>query len=196
MTAEPEILHHPLHSSDSFLVLATDGLYDCLSSQEIVNLVGGALDATGPTLAASNTNTKGFGSFTYSQRHPHHHHHPQQQQQQQQLLNSSQNQPPLPQKPSSQEDSEPPKLFVYKDESLATHLIRNALGGGWIKELNSMLILEKGKKRERRDDITVSVIVFNGGGSGVHLKNADEAKGKLKESEMTPLDKSNETLPY
>lgn len=40
LIAEPEVFHHKLSSSDRFMVMASDGLWDCLSNQEVVQIVG------------------------------------------------------------------------------------------------------------------------------------------------------------
>lgn len=42
-TAEPEVLVKPLSFQDSFMILATDGLWDFISSEEAVKIVGQAL---------------------------------------------------------------------------------------------------------------------------------------------------------
>jgi len=40
LTAHPEVSHHMLRRHDRFMVLATDGLWDMMSSQEAVDIVG------------------------------------------------------------------------------------------------------------------------------------------------------------
>ena len=47
LTAEPEITHQQLSDRDKFAVIATDGLWDCLSGEEVVNIVGDMLDRQG-----------------------------------------------------------------------------------------------------------------------------------------------------
>ena len=42
--AEPEITKHTLTPDDSFLILASDGIWEFISSQEAVDKVAGALD--------------------------------------------------------------------------------------------------------------------------------------------------------
>lgn len=41
LTAEPEVTYHNLRRQDKFLVIASDGLWDMLSNEEVVNLVVG-----------------------------------------------------------------------------------------------------------------------------------------------------------
>ena len=44
LTAEPEVIHHQLTPKDKFLVLATDGLWEVLSPEKVVQLVAGHMD--------------------------------------------------------------------------------------------------------------------------------------------------------
>ncbi|NXU48668.1 PDP2 phosphatase, partial [Turnix velox] len=43
LTAEPEVTYHKLRSKDKFLVIASDGLWDLLSNEKVVQLVAGHL---------------------------------------------------------------------------------------------------------------------------------------------------------
>ncbi len=47
LTAEPEVFQYKLEKSDKFIVLATDGLWDMLSNQEVVELVGDFMEGRG-----------------------------------------------------------------------------------------------------------------------------------------------------
>ena len=44
LTAEPEISHHELTKNDKFVVIATDGLWERLSNEQVVSIVGDKLD--------------------------------------------------------------------------------------------------------------------------------------------------------
>lgn len=44
LDAEPEVVHHHLTPKDKFLVLASDGLWECLSPDKVIQLVAGHLD--------------------------------------------------------------------------------------------------------------------------------------------------------
>lgn len=44
LTAEPEVSHHELTRDDKFVVTASDGLWERLSNEQVVNLVGDKLD--------------------------------------------------------------------------------------------------------------------------------------------------------
>ncbi|KAM9302299.1 pyruvate dehydrogenase [acetyl-transferring]-phosphatase 2, mitochondrial [Gastrophryne carolinensis] len=47
LTAVPEVTYHKLRPQDKFLVMASDGLWDMMSSQEVVRLVGDHLAQSG-----------------------------------------------------------------------------------------------------------------------------------------------------
>ncbi|RKO92043.1 phosphatase 2C-like domain-containing protein, partial [Blyttiomyces helicus] len=49
MTASPEIIHRPLAPTDRFLIIATDGLFDALTSSEAVQIVSDHLCGMGDT---------------------------------------------------------------------------------------------------------------------------------------------------
>ena len=57
LDAEPEVVHRILTPKDKFLVLASDGLWDCLSHEEVVKLVAGHMD--GQQVLVHYTPTKG-----------------------------------------------------------------------------------------------------------------------------------------
>lgn len=44
LTAEPEVSHHELTKDDKFVVIATDGLWERLSNEQVINIVGDKLD--------------------------------------------------------------------------------------------------------------------------------------------------------
>ena len=44
MGSVPDVLHHKITVKDKFLILASDGVWDYMSGQEAVNIVGAALD--------------------------------------------------------------------------------------------------------------------------------------------------------
>ncbi|KAM7201542.1 PP2C-like protein [Naviculisporaceae sp. PSN 640] len=52
------------------------------------------------------------------------------------------------------------RQFVVRDANVATHLIRNGLGGGDHDLVSSLLMLEGKNARRFRDDLTVTVIFF------------------------------------
>ena len=82
-----------------FIVLATDGLYDCLSSEEVVALVAGHLDG----LKGDKSRNEVLGRLQESEATK-----------QAALLSSH--------KPK--EDKEKGKRFTFEDQNLGTHLVR------------------------------------------------------------------------
>lgn len=85
-----------------FIVLATDGLYDCLSSEEVVALVAGHLDG----LKGEKSKSEVLGRLQQSEAAK------------QAALTS-------PHKPK--EDREKGKRYTFEDQNLSTHLVRLVL---------------------------------------------------------------------
>lgn len=82
-----------------FIVLATDGLYDCLSSEEVVALVAGHLDG----LKGDKSKSEVLGRLQASDA-------------------SGQSSLVSPHKPK--EDKEKGKRFTFEDQNLSSHLVR------------------------------------------------------------------------
>ncbi|KAI9903272.1 hypothetical protein N3K66_002624 [Trichothecium roseum] len=158
VTAEPEITTmkvHPEHGD--FLVLATDGLWEMLTNEEVVGLVGqwiewqAANSGAGPSQLESAWN-KMFGSKS----------------------------PPLPVEQTEVNrnaggqktpirvqqwgiNPEAKDRFTVRDKNVATHLVRNALGGNNDEQVCALLTLPSPFSRRYRDDLTVQVIFFGDG---------------------------------
>ena len=119
-------------SSLKFLVLATDGLWDELSSEEVVTLVGGhfaglkgtvsksSLPALVPTTAGSPT-VQGKATTRA-------------------MANAQQG------------------SWAFVDDNVSAHLIRNAFGGGDEDKLRKVLSIPAPHSRRWRDDVTVTVV--------------------------------------
>ncbi|KAG0372032.1 hypothetical protein BGX24_000839, partial [Mortierella sp. AD032] len=144
VTAKPVVRHHKIQAEDRFLIVATDGLWDKLTSDEAVQLVGQLLDgktghdemvldreailayrrqlkakriapAAANAKAVSPTDTAVSTKLTLAL--------PQQQQEEVEEELTPTNL--VPKGPASQV-----RKFTYRDQANAsTHLIRNALGG-------------------------------------------------------------------
>ena len=146
VTARPEVTHRKLSlpvagsqgntkSSIRFVVLATDGLWDELSSEEVVALVGGHLaglkgvipksDLSQLVPVASGKTVEGKNKRTRA---------------------------------GADEDS-----WAFVDDNVCTHLIRNALGGGDEDKLRQMISIPTGLARSYRDDITCTVVYWEEG---------------------------------
>ena len=60
VSAEPEIFEHTVDASDEFVIVATDGVFDVLDNQQVVQIAFNAMTAAVP----ANTKTKGAGALT------------------------------------------------------------------------------------------------------------------------------------
>ncbi|CAO1638883.1 unnamed protein product [Sympodiomycopsis kandeliae] len=155
VTARPEIEWRRLPAGEGakqlkFIVMATDGLWDMLSNEEVGSLVAGHLANIKGTVGAThlqNTFLHGKGGPLPSATQPSnptqttsppqssHGHHP--------LSRSAEN------------------TFTFHDSNLSTHLIRNALGGANHALLAGLMSIPAPDSRRYRDDITVNVILLN-----------------------------------
>jgi pyruvate dehydrogenase phosphatase len=155
VTAEPVLTTTKIDpSKNDFVVIATDGLYELLSNEEIVGLVVKWLEKNNTT-SSLKTSSSNWNS----------------------LFNSS-DQKKLPKivdvsDPKYKESQRPPfrnnqtsnqHEFILEDENVSTHLIRNALSLGGSKEYVSTLVsIPSPKSRKFRDDLTVTVVFFGDG---------------------------------
>ncbi|KAJ6490340.1 phosphatase 2C-like domain-containing protein [Mycena vitilis] len=144
VTARPVVTHRVLNlpttsgdvSKDKaalrFIVLATDGLWDELSSEEVVGLVGGHLAGLSgavsksalPTLVPTVSGARAVeGKDVRRQRN------------------------------GADEGS-----WAFVDENPSAHLIRNAFGGADTGALRRLLSIPAPLSRRHRDDVTVTVV--------------------------------------
>ncbi|KAF8580600.1 protein serine/threonine phosphatase 2C [Ramaria rubella] len=115
-----------------FLILATDGLWDTLSSQDACALVAGHLAGLRGTVPKQElegqlnltVGTQGIEGKDKGQA-------------------------------SKAKDGE---SWQFKDMNLATHLVRNAFGGGDEQRLRELMSIPPPLARSYRDDITVTVV--------------------------------------
>ncbi|KAF2258332.1 phophatase 2C family protein-like protein [Lojkania enalia] len=153
VTAEPVITTTKIDpSKGDFVVMATDGLWEMLTNEEVVGLVGEWLDAQGGATGQQSRKESWLQSWFATQK----------------TL------------PVEQTESEPEEWgqktpvrqrqwgiktslnerFVVEDKNAATHLVRNALGGKDQDQLTALLTLPSPFSRRYRDDLTVEVIFF------------------------------------
>jgi pyruvate dehydrogenase phosphatase len=140
--ATPIVTHHKLSlpnpassepkpsSSLKFLVLATDGLWDELSSEDVVALVGGYFAGLKGTISKSSLPAlvpTTVGSLTAQGKEE--------------------------TKGNGQEGS-----WAFVDDNVSAHLIRNAFGGGDEGKLRKVLSIPAPHSRDWRDDVTVTVV--------------------------------------
>jgi pyruvate dehydrogenase phosphatase len=148
VTARPVVTHRKLsflplddaaHAKPSsklrFLVLATDGLWDQLSSEEVVSLVGGYLSGLKGNIPKSSLPTlvpTVSGSRTVEGK-------------------------------SKQRTAAGEGKWAFVDDNPSTHLIRNAFGGGDKQALRKLLSIPAPYARRHRDDVTVTVVWWQDG---------------------------------
>ncbi|GIZ43388.1 hypothetical protein CKM354_000661600 [Cercospora kikuchii] len=154
VTAEPVITRTKIEPANGdFVVMATDGLWEMLTNEEVVGLVGQWLETQASTSAKGSSNgwlQSWFSSQKSSLPIEHH----------DQGDGSGQRAPVRQQQwgiPSGEQ------RFVVEDKNAATHLVRNALGGKDQDTLSALLTLPSPYSRRYRDDLTVQVIFFGEG---------------------------------
>ncbi|EEH18697.2 hypothetical protein PABG_07757 [Paracoccidioides brasiliensis Pb03] len=176
VTAEPIITTTAIEPSNGdFVVLATDGLWEMLTNEEVVGLVGQWLEHQ--YSLASDGGAKDWlqNWFRSGSNLP---------VEQAGTDKASGQRLPIRQQ---QWDIRPnSKRFIVEDKNAATHLIRNALGGKDRDMVCALLTLPSPYSRRYRDDLTVEVIFFGEGpGTGDVTLNTEasataaEARPKL-----------------
>ncbi|KAL1406953.1 hypothetical protein Q8F55_006365 [Vanrija albida] len=140
VTARPEVTHRTLHNGDEklkFLVLATDGLWDRITSEEATVLMAAYL---------ANAKRPDVGKVTLAEEIK---------------VKTTEPRPyPVEDLPGQGKRTDGQWAFEG-DANAATHLIRNALGGGDRKLRGELLSLHGKVSRYMRDDMTVSVVFFD-----------------------------------
>jgi pyruvate dehydrogenase phosphatase len=134
ITAEPVVTSTKLEPGRaSVLILATDGLWDMVSSQQAAELVGGWLDAqfTGRKGERVDRGKRVEGPFDFGQFA----------------------------KGVTWRFAE--ERTTVQDENAAVHLMRNAFGGSHHELIAGRLAFEAPHSRRVRDDMTVQVVFFN-----------------------------------
>ncbi|RVX70207.1 hypothetical protein B0A52_05540 [Exophiala mesophila] len=178
VTAEPVVTSTKIEPGNGdFVVMATDGLWEMLTNEEVVGLVGQWIEQQNKNAQGkgSNSSTAWLTSWFSS---------------------SSSNSLPVEkggnmdktgrvdsskpgadgsknggsaEKPIRQQQwavTENNSRFVVEDKNAATHLIRNALGGKDRDMVCALLTLPSPYSRRYRDDLTVEVIFFGEGDAG------------------------------
>ncbi|KAL2359277.1 hypothetical protein RJZ56_007881 [Blastomyces dermatitidis] len=178
VTAEPIITTTPVEPlNGDFVVLATDGLWEMLTNEEVVGLVGQWIEHQRSLAQGTHGGAKGWlqGWFSSESNLP--------------VENIDAGKASGQRLPIRQQQYNIPATssrFVVEDKNAATHLVRNALGGKDQDMVCALLTLPSPYSRRYRDDLTVEVIFFGEGpdSGDVTLNteasaNASETKPKL-----------------
>ncbi len=172
VTAEPVITTTKIEpEKGDFVVMATDGLWEMLTNEEVVGLVGKWIESqrVAPAAGGSGSQFDSVWTRIFGSR--------------------NKNAAGLPVETARGADgtggqktpfrgvrqwSEGSDSFVVQDPNVATHLVRNALGGSNQEQVSALLTLPAPFSRRYRDDLTVQVIFFgNGERTGEVVVNAD-----------------------
>lgn len=149
VTAEPVITTTKINPENSdFLVMASDGLYEMLTNEEIVGLVVKWMEKE-KMIKPQKTFWNYFGSTENKLPEV------------ADVTNDKSSKKPIRKtKPSN-------GAFLLEDNNVSTHLIRNALSNGGSREQTSMLIsIPNPVSRRYRDDLTVTVVFFGNDAAG------------------------------
>ncbi|KAI0484217.1 protein phosphatase 2C [Xylariaceae sp. FL0804] len=166
VTAEPVVTTTRIRpEKGDFLVMATDGLWEMLTNEEVVGLVGKWIETQATKQSSSQLSSVWSKIFGSSNALP---------------VEAGQNEGPNGQKTPirlrqwgiSPDEKE---RFVVKDSNVATHLIRNALGGQNEEQVCALLTLVSPFSRRYRDDLTVQVVFFGNGQKTGEVRINDEA---------------------
>ncbi|KAI9688499.1 MAG: hypothetical protein M1822_001448 [Bathelium mastoideum] len=168
VTAEPVVTTTKVQPENGdFVVMATDGLWEMLTNEEVVGLVGQWLETQKTGTGAGWTQgwlTSWFGGekglpVETSDK----------------TDNKGGQRVPIRQQQWWGIDGKAESRFVVEDKNAATHLIRNALGGRDRDMVCALLTLPSPYSRRYRDDLTVEVIFFgeNGTTTGGVERNED-----------------------
>ncbi|KAH7930669.1 protein serine/threonine phosphatase 2C [Leucogyrophana mollusca] len=165
VTATPVVTHSKLSfprndwpsskqsSGLRFVVLATDGLWDKLSSEEAVALVGGHLTGIKGTVNQASLS---------------------------ELVPTRTGAPAVEGKDKRREGKD--RMWDFVDDNVSSHLIRNAFGGGDVAGLRRLMSIPAPFARSHRDDTTVTVVWWEDGQESeakTATFSAEKVKAKL-----------------
>jgi len=166
VTAEPVVTTTQVDPErGDFMVMATDGLWEMLTNEEVVGLVGKWIETQASEQSNSQLGAVWSKMFGASKDLP---------------VEVGKGGGPDGQKTPirlqqwgiSPDDKE---RFVVKDKNVATHLIRNALGGKNEEQMCALLTLVSPFSRRYRDDLTVQVVFFGNGQKSGEVRLNEEA---------------------
>ncbi|KAF2417658.1 protein serine/threonine phosphatase 2C [Tothia fuscella] len=178
VTAEPVITTTKVQPENGdFVVMATDGLWEMLTNEEVVGLVGQWLEtqAKSSSLTShthSNGKNGGDASWLTSWFSSQSKGLPVENANKKDTAMGGQRAPIRQQQWGIEGAGE---RFVVADKNAATHLVRNALGGKDEDQLCALLTLPSPYSRRYRDDLTVEVIFFGEGPSNGNVTLNREA---------------------
>ncbi|KAH8906974.1 protein serine/threonine phosphatase 2C [Coniochaeta sp. PMI_546] len=179
VTAEPVITTTKMEpEKGDFVVMATDGLWEMLTDEEVVGLVGKWIETQKGVSSNSQFDaawSKVFGSKKGGGL----------------PVEAAKGQGPDGQKTPIRVEQwgsgKDENRFVVEDKNVATHLIRNALGGKNQEQVQALLTLPAPSSRRWRDDLTVQVIFFGYGEKTGEVVVNKEASASVKPAVQAKL---------
>jgi pyruvate dehydrogenase phosphatase len=173
VTAEPVITTTKVEpEKGDFVVMATDGLWEMLTNEEVVGLVGQWLDAQGgPNGKNAQTQSWLKSWFSSEKSLP---------VEKGSVSEKTGQRTPIRQQQWGTKTSLDER-FVVEDKNAATHLVRNALGGKDTDQLTALLTLPSPFSRRYRDDLTVEVIFFGEDNANGNVTLNEEASAPTRE---------------
>lgn len=152
VTAEPVISSTKIcPEQHDFLVMASDGLYEMLTNEEIVGLVVKWMEKE-KFIKPQTSFWNVFGSVE-NKLPP--------------VVDCTTDK--LSKQPFRHKRGPGPMSYLLEDKNVLTHLIRNALSQGGLREQTSMLIsIPNPVSRRYRDDLTVTVVFFGNANDAKH----------------------------
>ncbi|KAF2235185.1 pyruvate dehydrogenase phosphatase [Viridothelium virens] len=178
VTAEPVVTTTKVQPENGdFVVMATDGLWEMLTNEEVVGLVGQWLEAQEKGVGVAANRSQGWLTSWFSGEKGL----PVEASEKQDGKGGGQRAPIRQQQWGVQGKAD--ARFVVEDKNAATHLIRNALGGKDRDMVCALLTLPSPYSRRYRDDLTVEVIFFGNKGEGSgNVERNKEASAAFSEA--------------
>lgn len=149
VTAQPEVTTHKIDpSKHDFLVMASDGLYEMLSNEEIVGLVVRWMEnqkMVQPKTSFVDSIFHGSNTTKLPK-----------------VIDVSGAEAKSQKQPFRKSYKGNTGNYMLKDSNVATHIIRNALSNGGNKDnVNLLVSIPSPLSRRYRDDLTVTVVFFS-----------------------------------
>ncbi|ERS95061.1 uncharacterized protein SPSK_01529 [Sporothrix schenckii 1099-18] len=164
VTAEPVVTTTKIEPENGdFIVMATDGLWEMLTNEEAVGLVGKWIESQAKAAGHSGNTGSSAMESAWSKVFG------------RKAGNALPVEAAVEGSTGKNGERTPIRLrqwgispddkdrFVVKDKNAATHLVRNALGGSNEEQVSALLTLPAPFSRRYRDDLTVQVIFFGDG---------------------------------
>lgn len=189
VTAEPVVTSTRIEpSTGDFVVLATDGLWEWLTNEEVVGLVGQWIEAQSTSNSSAKASSTAWLTSWFSSGGDSAANLPVEKggnMDKTGRIQQNGDEKPMRLTQSTTTDVKKDR-FVVEDKNAATHLVRNALGGKDRDMVCALLTLPSPHARRYRDDMTVEVIFFGEGENTGAVTVNGEASAPVNGGELKP----------